>query len=27
VLSFYYVGEALRDAMDPRQEIEGGGGL
>lgn len=27
VLSFYYVGEALRDAMDPRQEIEGGGGV
>ncbi|ADQ68544.1 ABC-type dipeptide/oligopeptide/nickel transport system, permease component [Halogeometricum borinquense DSM 11551] len=27
VLSFYYVGEAMRDAMDPRQEIEGGGGL
>lgn len=27
VLSFYYVGEALRDAMDPRQQIEGGGGL
>ena len=27
VLSFYYVGEALRDAMDPRQEIEGGGGM
>lgn len=26
VLSFYYVGEALRDAMDPRQQIEGGGG-
>ena len=27
VLSFYYVGEALRDAMDPRQQIEQGGGL
>lgn len=27
VLSFYYVGEAMRDAMDPRQQIEGGGGL
>jgi peptide/nickel transport system permease protein len=27
VLSFYYVGEALRDAMDPRQQVEGGGGL
>ncbi|SEW16813.1 ABC transporter permease [Halobacterium jilantaiense] len=27
VLSFYYVGESLRDAMDPRQEVEGGGGL
>ncbi|AAG20459.1 ABC transporter permease [Halobacterium salinarum] len=27
VLSFYYVGESLRDAMDPRQEVDGGGGL
>lgn len=27
VLSFYYVGEAMRDAMDPRQEVDGGGGL
>jgi peptide/nickel transport system permease protein len=27
VLSFYYVGESMRDAMDPRQEVEGGGGL
>jgi peptide/nickel transport system permease protein len=26
VLSFYYVGEALRDAMDPRQEVDSGGG-
>lgn len=25
VLSFYYVGEALRDAMDPRQEVGEGG--
>lgn len=27
VLAFYYVGEALRDAMDPRQQVEGGGGV
>ncbi|GGL59072.1 ABC transporter permease [Halocalculus aciditolerans] len=27
VLSFYYAGEAMRDAMDPRQEVGGGGGL
>ncbi|MEE6208664.1 ABC transporter permease [Salarchaeum sp. III] len=27
VLAFYYVGEAMRDAMDPRQEVGGGGGL
>ncbi|MFH5800847.1 ABC transporter permease [Haladaptatus sp. CMAA 1911] len=27
VLSFLYIGEALRDAMDPRQNLGGGGGL
>lgn len=27
VLSFYYVGEAMRDAMDPRQEVNEGGGV